>query len=327
MRAPAFWWRPRPSPAARLLIPPSLVYGAIAGRRMARAGEPAAVPVVCVGNLTAGGTGKTPTALKIAALLRGAGESPVFLTRGYRGRLKGPVRVETGHEAVDVGDEPLLLAHFAPTIVSRDRPAGGRMAAGQGASVIVMDDGLQNPSLAKDLALAVVDGATGLGNRRILPAGPLRAPLGAQWRRVDAVLLIGEGEAGESAAAEARALGKPVWCGRLEPDPEAAAGLAGRRVLAFAGIGRPEKFFETLRACGALVEVTRSFPDHHAFTARDLAGLRGQAERERLALVTTEKDAVRLRAAADVLALPVQLAIADEDGFRAFLLSRLDRRA
>jgi tetraacyldisaccharide 4'-kinase len=323
VRAPAFWWRRRPTPAAWLLRGPSLLYGAVAGRRMGRAGEPAPVPVVCVGNLTAGGAGKTPTALKVAALLREAGESPAFLTRGYGGSLAGPLQVEGHRTAAEVGDEPLLLARFAPTIVARDRPAGALMAARQGASAIVMDDGLQNPSLAKDLSIAVVDGATGLGNRWPLPAGPLRAPLAAQWPRVDVVLVIGAGEAGEAAAAEARTLGKPVWRGRLAPDPDVAARLAGLRVLAFAGIGRPEKFFETLRRCGARVEATRAFPDHHAFSVAELDSLHRQAERDGLALVTTEKDAMRLGEAADVIALPVRLALAEEDTLRAFLLARV----
>jgi tetraacyldisaccharide 4'-kinase len=323
MRAPAFWWHRTPTPLARLLTPASLAYGAIAGRRMSRAGERAPVPVVCIGNFTAGGAGKTPTALMIAALLRSHGHSPAFLTRGYGGRLAGPVPVGPAHTAAEVGDEPLLLARTAPTVVARHRPAGARLAAQQGASVIVMDDGLQNPSLTKDLSLAVVDGATGLGNRLPLPAGPLRAPLAAQWPRVDAVLVIGSGEAGDAVASEARERGTPVWRGRLRPDPQAAARLSGRRVLAFAGIGRPEKFFETLRECGAQVIATRAFPDHHAFTPGDLASLRAGAVRDDLALVTTEKDAVRLGRADDVAVLPVSLELEDESGFAAFVLSRV----
>jgi tetraacyldisaccharide 4'-kinase len=327
MRSPAFWWRAEPSPLARLLTPASALYGAVAGRRMGRGGERAAVPVVCVGNFTAGGAGKTPTALRLAALLRSAGESPVFLTRGYGGRLAGPLRVEAQHEPDEVGDEPLLLARTAPTIVSRDRPAGARLAARLGASVIVMDDGLQNPSLAKDLSIAVVDGAAGFGNRMPLPAGPLRAPLAVQWARADAVLIIGEGAAGRAVAEEARALGTPVWHGRLNPTADAAARLEGRRVLAFAGIGRPEKAFETIRDCGAEVVATRAFPDHYAFSAADLAALRAEAGRRKLTLVTTEKDLVRLRGADDVLALPVALDVEDEEGLRALVLARLSRRA
>lgn len=326
MRAPRFWWRETPSPTAWLLAPAGLLYGAVAARRMRSAGDRSPVPVICIGNFTAGGAGKTPTALKVAALLRAAGENPAFLTRGYGGRLAGPARVEAGHGPADVGDEPLLLARLAPTIVSRERPTGARLAAQSGASVVVMDDGLQNPSLAKDLSLAVVDGATGFGNRRCLPAGPLRAPLDAQWPRVDGIVVIGEGLPGEAAADEARALGKPVWRGRLAPAPDAAARLRDRSVLAFAGIGRPEKFFATLRACGARVETARAFADHHRFTADDLAGLRAEAARRRLALVTTEKDAVRFGGAPDIDVLPVELALEDERGLLAFMLSRLSRK-
>jgi tetraacyldisaccharide 4'-kinase len=284
------------------------------------------VPVVCVGNFTAGGAGKTPTALRLAAMLRAAGESPVFLTRGYGGRLSGPLRVEAQHESPEVGDEPLLLARTAPTIVSRDRPAGARLAARQGASVIVMDDGLQNPSLAKDLSIAVVDGAAGFGNRMPLPSGPLRAPLAAQWPRADAVLIIGDGAAGVAVAREARALGKSVWHGRLSPASDAAARLHGRRVLAFAGIGRPEKAFETVRECGAEVVATRAFPDHHAFSAADVAALRTEARRRELMLVTTEKDLVRLPGVNDVLALPVTLEVDHEADLLAFVLARLSLR-
>jgi tetraacyldisaccharide 4'-kinase len=179
-------------------------------------------------------------------------------------------------------------------IVSRDRPAGARLCAAQGASVIVMDDGLQNPSLVKDLALAVVDGASGIGNGACLPAGPLRAPLAAQWAHVHAVVVVGDGAPGEAIAAHARRRGTPVLRARLEADAATAARLRGRRVLAFAGIGRPQKFFATLDACGANVVRTRSFPDHHPFAAAEIGALVAEAAAEHLALVTTEKDLVRI---------------------------------
>jgi tetraacyldisaccharide 4'-kinase len=320
MRAPGFWWS-APSLAANLLRPVGFVYGAVAGRRMTRAGERAGVAVICVGNFTAGGAGKTPTALAVARVLIDAGERPVFLTRGYGGHLHGPVPVDPArHGADDVGDEPLLLARAAPAIVTRDRPAGARLAVAQGASVIVMDDGLQNPSLAKDLTLAVVDGRTGVGNGLCLPAGPLRAPLSVQWPRVDAVIVVGAGAAGEAVARATTRQGKLLVRARLEPDPAAAAGLRGRRVLAFAGIGRPEKFFATLAACGARIAARRAFPDHHPFTAPEMAALAAQAEAEDLALVTTEKDFARietapaLRAYAPRIApVPVRLVV-DDDG-------------
>jgi len=293
---------------------------------MERTGEQAGVPVVCIGNFTAGGAGKTPTALAVARLLIESGERPIFLTRGYGGCLAGPVRVDpTRHGAHDVGDEPLLLARTAPTIVARERPAGARLAVESGASVIVMDDGLQNSSVAKDVSIAVVDGQTGVGNGLCLPAGPLRAPLYAQWPHINIVVLIGAG--GEAVAREAAERGKRVVRARLEPDPDVAARLRGRRVLAFAGIGRPEKFFSTMEACGASIALRRAFPDHHPFAASELAALAAAAEADGLDLVTTEKDFVRIETApaalrayaARITPVPVRLA-AEDDALRRALI-------
>lgn len=323
MRAPGFWWHEAPTPAARLLAPVAAVYGALAARRMARAGAASPCPVVCIGNFTLGGAGKTPTALAVAALLRDLGRSPGFLSRGYGGRLPGPVRVDPArHGAGDVGDEPLLLARAGPAVVARDRVAGAEACRAAGADVVVMDDGLQNPSLAKDLALAVVDGPVGLGNGRVCPAGPLRAPAAAQWRRIHAVLVIGDGAPGERVLAEATGRGLPVLRGRLVPDPAAAAALSGRPVLAFAGIGRPQKFFATLRELGADLRGTRAFPDHHTFTAAEVEALTAEAARRDLLLVTTEKDRVRLPASMPVATLPVVLAL-DAPEILADLLRRL----
>jgi tetraacyldisaccharide 4'-kinase len=315
MRPPAFWSRHAPSAEARLLSPLAAAYGAISGRRMLRQGVRAAVPVVCIGNFTLGGAGKTPTALAVATILQEAGERPAFLTRGYGGRLAGPVLVQPHHDAAEVGDEPLLLARAAATVVARDRPAGARLAVEAGATVLVMDDGLQNPSLQKDFALAVVDGGSGLGNGLVVPAGPLRAPLPAQWRRIDAVLVIGAGAPGDEAAARARNAGRRVLRGELVVPAGAAARVAGRTVLAFAGIGRPEKFFESLRACGAILAESRSFPDHHVFTADEIESLGTEARRRGLLLVTTEKDAARARRHASAWTiLPVQLEAEDLQG-------------
>ena len=184
MQAPAFWWK-KPGAAAALLSPVAAIYGAVAARRLAQPGAHAGIPVICIGNLTVGGAGKTPTAIAVARLLIAAGEKPIFLIRGYGGTLAGPVTVAAGHDAAQVGDEAVLLARVAPTIVAHDRVAGARLAKENGASVIVMDDGFQNPSLAKKLSILVIDGTRGIGNARIIPAGPLRAPLEPQldWRR------------------------------------------------------------------------------------------------------------------------------------------------
>ncbi|BCM82571.1 tetraacyldisaccharide 4'-kinase [Methylobacterium indicum] len=322
-QAPGFWWRETSSPAARLLAPVGHVYGALSARRMARAGTGVPAPVVCIGNFSLGGAGKTPTALAVAGLLHGLGRRPAFLSRGYGGRLAGPVRVDPArHGAAEVGDEPLLLARAHPTIVARDRVAGARACLTEGADVVVMDDGLQNPGLAKDLSIAVFDGAVGLGNGRVFPAGPLRAPAAAQWPRIDAALVIGGGAPGERLLAEARARGLPALRGRLVPDPAAAAALAGRPVLAFAGIGRPQKFFASLRDLGADLRETRAFPDHHAFTAAQIDALVAEAARTNLLLVTTEKDRVRLPGDLAVATLPVVLAL-DAPEALAALLRRL----
>lgn len=312
--APRFWWRPRPAAAALALAPVGALYGAFAGRRMARDGTPVGVPVICVGNLVVGGAGKTPTALEIARHLVAFGHSPAFVSRGY-GRSGGdarPVRVDPeGDRSAEVGDEPLLLARVAPCFVARDRLAAARAAVAAGASVVLMDDGLQNPALAKDLGIAAVDGAVGVGNGFCLPAGPLRAPLGRQWPAVGLVVVIGAGAAGDAVAAEAEGRGTPVLRAGYEADERALAALRGRRLLAFSGIGRPGKFFDTLREAGLDVGATRSFPDHHAFTAREREALLRAAASAGAILVTTEKDRVRLPAGFPAAVLPVRLRFAD----------------
>jgi len=325
MRDPAFWWADH-SPAATLLAPVGTLYGAIAARRMARPGRKAPVPVICVGNFTLGGAGKTPTSIALARLLSESGHCPFFLSRGYGGRVAGPVQVE--HQcAFEVGDEPLLLRRVAPTIVAHDRPAGAQAAAKAGADTIVMDDGLQNPSVEKDLAIAVIDGRRGIGNGRIFPAGPLRAPLEAQLDHIDAVLVVGSvRRAAERVIDFAQRRGLPVLHGELRPAPDAVAALAGKPVLAFAGIADPEKFFATLEAHGIPTVIRKPFPDHHRYAVDEMAVLVACAQRESLTLVTTEKDMVRLRGepgAADLIArstvLPVTLAFRDTSAVEAML--------
>lgn len=322
MRAPAFWQRVPPHPLARLLAPLAALYGRFAGWRMGRVVERSALPVICVGNFTVGGTGKTPVALAVAALLEEEGERPCFLTRGHGGSLRGPVAVDPAtHDHREAGDEPLLLARAAPVIVSGDRPAGANLAGQTGATAIVMDDGFQNPALGKDLSLLLVDGAVGVMNGLCLPAGPLRAPLARQWEHADALIVMGEGAPGEVLAEDARKRGLPVFEATLVPDPQVVERLRGGRYLAFAGIGRPAKFFETLDRAGLDVAESRSFPDHHVYREQEIAELRAGAEREGLRLITTEKDAVRLGAAEDIEVLPVTARIAEN----AALVSLLRR--
>jgi tetraacyldisaccharide 4'-kinase len=330
MRDPSFWWR-RVGPAARLLAPLAAAYGAVAAARLQRPGQRLGRPVICIGNFTVGGAGKTPAALAVARMLLTQDERPFFLSRGYGGKLAGPLRVDPArHRAADVGDEPLLLVRMAPTIVARDRVDGAAAAVADGAGVIVMDDGFQNPSLAKDLSIVVVDGRRGIGNGRVIPAGPLRAPLSAQLARAHALVVIGTaaGDAGVTEAAAVREI--PTFTAEFAPDQSSIAALRRDRVLAFAGIGDPEKFFRTLTAAGIAVVATRSFPDHHRYTSAQARALRADAERGGLTLVTTEKDLARLTGdqalaelAAQVRVLPVALAFADEEKFRSLLLQRI----
>jgi len=328
MREPAFWWEPA-GIASGLLSPLGAIYGAVAAARMARPGAIAPLPVLCVGNLTLGGAGKTPTVLAVAGILQAAGRKPFALSRGYGGREAGPLLVDPArHTAADVGDEPLLLARTLKTVVARDRLAGAATARSFGAETVVMDDGFQNPSLRKDLSLIVVDGGRGIGNCQVFPAGPLRAPLATQLARAQGVLVLGEGAAGDWIAAEARAYSLPVFRGWLEPDQTALEALKGKRVLAFAGIGDPAKFFATLRAAAIEIGAAVPFPDHHRYSAADAAKLIERAGRERLALVTTEKDLARMARRADLAALaaaarvlPVTIRVAEEIAFRDWVLT------
>ncbi|SPP92266.1 tetraacyldisaccharide 4'-kinase [Bradyrhizobium vignae] len=295
MREPAFWYRPR-SPLAHVLSPLGVLYGAITARRMQRTGVDAGIPVICVGNYHVGGAGKTPTVLALTKLLRELGETPVVISRGYGGRLKGPVMVDRArHTATDVGDEPLMMARDVPVAIARDRLDGVALAKSQGATVILMDDGFQNPGLFKDASLIVIDSERGLGNGRVFPAGPLRAPLQAQLARTDALVLIGDGRAANDVAAELAKRDKPELRARLKPVTASLTQLLGKRVFAFAGIGDPDRFFRTLRASGIEVAHARAFADHHVFSQDEIAALVTEARREQLTLVTTEKDLARLR--------------------------------
>jgi tetraacyldisaccharide 4'-kinase len=330
MREPAFWHRP-PSWISRLLMPLGAIYGLVAGKRLQREGFEAGIPVLCVGNYHVGGAGKTPTVLALAKLLRDLGETPVVLSRGYGGRLHGPIKVDPGrHGAADVGDEPLMLARTVPVVVARDRIAGVALARSQGASVILMDDGFQNPAIAKNASLIVIDAGRGLGNGCVLPAGPLRAPLPPQLARTDALVVIGDGAAAEAVAAAIAALGKPVLSAQLKPDDMSVASLGGKRVLAFAGIGDPARFFRTLRASGVAVVLERAFADHHLFSQGQIEILIAEAKRDALTLVTTEKDLARLRTAEglpdwakEIVPFAVTLEFDDAALLRRFVTDRL----
>lgn len=333
------WWYGAQSPMARLLIPASRVWGWAAARRIAR-GKPycASLPVICIGNFTAGGTGKTPLAIHVAKLLIARGEQPIFLTRGYGGRIKGPHRVVAGLDtAADVGDEPLLLARHAPVMVAHDRALGARAIEADAGlappSVIVMDDGLQNPSLSKDLVIAVVDGRRGTGNGLVMPAGPLRAPLALQLCLTDAIVVnmphgTAPPEPTPSIAGTFREnFDGPVLEARIEASVDAdtdTATLAGQRVLALVGIANPARFYALLDELGAEIVARAEFADHHAFTDADARAILAEADNTGAQIVTTEKDFARLAGrkgalgelAARSMPLPIRMAFAPRDAGR-----------
>ena len=312
MRAPGFYFQP-PGLASALLSPFGTIYGVVAAARMRRPGARAGVPVICVGNPTLGGAGKTPAALALAQMLAAMSERPFFLSRGYGGSEAGPLLVDPArYTAAEVG--------------ARDRVAGAKLAVEQGASVLVLDDGFQNPSLVKDCALLVVDRTRGIGNGRMFPAGPLRAPLDVQLALAQGIVLVGDGDAANFVAKRAAAFKLPLFPAKLIPDAAAAAKFSGKKLLAFAGIGHPEKFFATLAALGADVAETRSFPDHHRYSVREAQSLVSDANARGLTLVTTEKDLVRMQGdpalaelAASFHVLPVRLQFEDEDAVRDLL--------
>lgn len=298
MRAPSFWSEDAGRSSGRLtrvlLSPLGWVYAAITARRItSTVSAPAPAPVICVGNLTAGGTGKTPVAITILDAARRLGRKPAGLSRGHRARLSGPLRVEPGlHSARDVGDEPLLLARAAPTYIDPGRVDGARLAVAEGADLIVMDDGHQNPKLEKTVSIVVVDGQAGWGPGGVIPAGPLREPVSTGLARADAVIIMTEGE--ESQPDYARLgleeLEIPVLISWLEPESAPPAGP----LLAFAGIGRPQKFYDALASAGGELAEAVSFPDHHVFTRAEIEQLADLAESHNARLITTEKDWVRL---------------------------------
>jgi len=320
MHAPEFW--SGHDLTARLAIaalaPLGWLYGGSVAWKAARATphRPAA-KVICIGNLTAGGSGKTPVALAVARALAARGLKPVFLTRGYRGRVAGPAFVDpAANTAEDVGDEPLLLARAAPVIVSRNRAAGAALADANGFNAIVMDDGHQNFDLAKDLSLVVVDAEIGFGNGHVLPAGPLRESVAQGLSRADAAVLVGDG------APSLANFHGPVLRAHLKTAD--ATGLTDQRVIAFAGIGRPQKFFDTLKALGANLLDARRYADHHAYTAAEIARLQCRARDLDARLVTTEKDFVRLAPVLreGIAVLPVAAVFDDTAGFE-HLLARM----
>ena len=309
MRAPDFWFRPAGIISA-VLAPLAWIYGAATAKRVAKpATYTAPVPVICIGNINAGGTGKTPTAIAVAEVLLGAGVKPHFVTRGYGGSIQGPTRVEDQrHNADQTGDEPLLLSAFAPTWVAKDRAEGVRAAVDAGAQVVILDDGFQNPAVKKDLNIVVVDAWHGFGNGRVIPAGPLREPVAEGLKRADLMVVIGNHKPHKPPLR----FDIPTLRGHLAP---LRTGMVwtDMPVLAFAGIGHPEKFFDSLRANGAKIIHAEALADHQPLTPALMTRLEAEAKLRRAQMVTTEKDAVRLPASfrAKVLTFPVRLGLED----------------
>lgn len=332
LRAPQFWWR-KPGALAALLYPAAAIYGAVAGARLARKGYRANIPVLCIGNPTLGGAGKTPAAITIAKLLQAEGRKVFFLMRGYGGSEAGPLLADLRkHSATEIGDEAPLLAKVAPTVVARDRAAGAKFAEANGAEILLLDDGFQNPSLEKDFSLLVIDGAKGLGNGLVFPAGPLRAPLKPQFTHAQAVVVVGDGDAGEKAARFAVEAGIAVLRAKLTADAESARQFSGKPVLAFAGIGAPEKFFASLEAAGAEIVSRKPFGDHHRYSEEDAKALLREAAEKNLLLATTAKDLARMSADANLsslranaLALNVSLAFEDEAAIKNLIGKALAR--
>lgn len=328
MKQPGFWYPPdgRPGWQARLLSPVAAFAAAATARRVNRGpGYAAQVPVLCIGNINVGGTGKTPTVIALCQMLADQGHRAKVVSRGYGGKLDGPVLVDPRcHKASDVGDEPLLISAFAPVIVAKDREAGVRMAERDGCDIILLDDGFQSPAVRRNASVIVVDAARGFGNGMVMPAGPLRERIEAGMARADLLLSIGP------TAAQLRF--EQIWGGAVSI-PRVSGHLdvlemgmpwAGLRVLAFAGIGHPDKFFDTLRTAGAEIIRAEALSDHQPLTPALLARLEADAMAAAAQLVTTEKDAVRLPDTfrQKVLTLPVRLRFDDPAPIMA-LVNRL----
>jgi len=328
LSAPRHWYRP-PGLLSTLLSPLGALYAAGTARKLRRGAKiDPGVPVICVGNLTAGGTGKTPVVMDLAARL--AGRTPHILSRGYGGTVEGPHQVDPIRDrATDVGDEPVLLSGFAPVWVAHDRALGAEKAVAEGAGVLILDDGFQNASLAYDLSIIVVDAGRGFGNGQVIPAGPLREPIANGLARADLLVLIGSEEARYVFQQKWGArISLPQAQARLEPLPT-GIDLNGQKVIAFAGIGDPEKFFATLRGVGAKIERAIALGDHQPLTPALMRRIEQDADARRLPIVTTEKDACRLPVAfrQKIITLPVRVRFDDDTPLRAALRAKIEARS
>lgn len=330
-RTPPFWYDTRSfrrKLCVKVLSPLGKIYGWLVRQRAdLYYPVPLAKPVICVGNLVAGGAGKTPTVMALSDLMKEKGYNPHILTRGYGGDEPGPLQVSSSRDtAADVGDEALLLVEKAPVWVSRNRPLGAQEAIDSGANLILMDDGFQNPVIYKDFSLLVIDGAVGFGNGHVMPAGPLREPLDFGLSRAHAVLVIGDDKANVAEETRRHAPDLPVLMARLMPDAD-NPNIAGKNIFAFAGIGRPEKFRQTLMDAGAIVEGWSGFPDHFVYIEEDLRELITAADARGMPVITTAKDHVRLPPALKdrVLKFSVHLEWQDAGGLASLIEEALQK--
>jgi tetraacyldisaccharide 4'-kinase len=321
MKPPSFWYE-KPGLRAALLKPLATLWTYETRRRLKNGSwDQIGIPVICIGNLTAGGTGKTPLVVAVLEYLQARGVDAHALTRGYGGSIEGPALVDpASHDAAQMGDEPLLLAAFAKTWVSADRLEGARAALRAGAQAIVMDDGFQNPALAQDLSFVVVDAQRGLGNERVMPAGPLREPASDGLARADAIVITSNTTSAPARFKPPESWKKPVLNGKLVP-LQTGMDWQGLRALAFAGIGHPDKFFTTLKDLGADLVATHAYDDHAPYSDAILSRLQREAATKSAQLVTTEKDAARLPAAfrTQVITLPVRMEIREKAEFSSLL--------
>lgn len=312
MKTPEFW--NKQNFLSNLLQPLGTIYAAATAWRLkSHTPYKSEYPVICIGNLTAGGTGKTPVSLSIADLLHRMGKNPYFITRGYGGSLHNVVVNRQIHTPQQVGDEPLLLAEVAPTVVNPDRAAAAKLAAANGADCLVMDDGFQNPTLHKDLSFLVFDGNYGIGNGRVIPAGPLREPFDKGVKRAQAVIILG---ADKHAVAEQTAL--PVFYGEIKEEKPETTNL---NIAAFCGIGHPEKFYDSLKKCGFNIVKTFNYPDHYFYTRAELSSLIDFAQKNNLDIYTTSKDFVKipLSLRPHFKVLKIKICWNDEDALQKFL--------
>ena len=330
--APHFWWG-KPDWRAYSLAPLSWVYGAVAGRRLLKTVSPKiAAPVLCIGNFTVGGAGKTPTAIAFAKAAKERGHNPGIVSRGYGGDYKGLHIVDPSNDSArHVGDEPLLLARHAPVALSPDRVKSALELIRRGCDFIIMDDGFQSARLHPDFALLVVDSTRGIGNGKVIPAGPLRAPLIDQMRKTDALVRIGQGSEADYVMRQASRAGRPVYDAQLIPT--SIAEVSGQRWLAFAGIGNPSKFFASVQQAGGDVVESQTFPDHYSYQPDDIRKLIETAEKLGIGLITTAKDHVRLATMRDVpedfmrklAVLDIDLEFERKDALRQFLDKAVER--